>query len=576
MSNLEPKSPRQTQTANLRMTYLGNNSAQRQICELSQLIFVLLLAGNLVAQDSFDKTPIDPANSATSSAEPSTGQPQSAKPEIAKPELEEVADKQLESELKVGGDGDAVLTKSYQRALIIDFDGPIFGSRHAYLSNRLRRARQTGVDLVIIRLTSPGGLLEESLDLSRQLSQVDWATTVAYIPKEAISGGAIIALGCDRIYMNPRALIGDAGPIVLGPNGMFEHAEEKTVSYASRAIRGVAEAKNRPGAIAEAMVDRKLKVIRATEKQSGNVEYFTAQELDDPTVTERFDVGAAIPEAGENRFLTVAGSRAVELQLAEGVFDSEADLLAALTIERQSQTRMNWIDSTVYLLNRPWLTGLVLFVALVALYIELAAPGISVAGLTSLACFGLFFWSHAIGGTSGWLEVLIFTLGVICFIVELFVVPGSGIFGLSGILLVLLALIMATQDFFLPDTKVQWEQFQMNTLIIFGSVTVVGILFVAQLLLLDSLPGMKRFQLRAPETYGAATVTTELLAKSATDVDLPQVGEQGLAESVLRPSGKVLFGRQLIDVVTEGDYLDPGTSVEVIRREGNRIVVRKI
>jgi membrane-bound serine protease (ClpP class) len=229
------------------------------------------------------------------------------------------------------------------------------------------------------------------------------------------------------------------------------------------------------------------------------------------------------------------------------------------------------------LLNRPWLSGLLLFVALIALYVELAAPGISVAGLTSLACFGVFFWSHALGGTSGWLEVLIFVLGVLCIVVEIFLLPGFGVFGLTGVLLVLLSLIMATQDFILPNNKIQWEQFQTNSLIVLGSIAVVGILFLAQLLLLDSLPGLKRFQLRTPSVDGTLSAAgTELLVSTATsEVALPNVGDQGVTESVLRPSGKVVFDTRLIDVVTEGDYLDPGTPVEVIRREGNRIIVRK-
>jgi membrane-bound serine protease (ClpP class) len=266
----------------------------------------------------------------------------------------------------------------------------------------------------------------------------------------------------------------------------------------------------------------------------------------------------------------------VELQLAEATFDSESEMLAALNFDSKIETHMNWVDRAVYLLNRPWLTGLLLFIALIALYIELAAPGISVAGLTSLACFGVFFWSHALGGTSGWLEVLVFVLGVLCIVIEVFLLPGFGVFGLSGILLILLSLIMATQDFILPNNQFQWEQFQRNSLIVLGSVAVVGILFLAQLLLLDSLPGLKRFQLRTPE-LNPLTASGAALIVGPTNVEaaLPNVGELGVAESVLRPSGKAMFHRQLIDVVTEGDYLDPGTPVEVIRREGNRIIVRK-
>jgi membrane-bound serine protease (ClpP class) len=469
-----------------------------------------------------------------------------------------------------------VLTERYSRAMVIDFDGPIFGARHAYLNNRLDRAQRLGVDLLVIRLTSPGGLLKESVQLARRLAEIDWATTVAFIPEEAISGGAIIALGCDRIYVRPSGLIGDAGPIVLGPDGVFEHVEEKNVSYLHVAMRELAEAKGRPSALARAMADRSLKVFPVKHKESGKLQYLSTDEISKFERADDYEVGASIPEAGENRFLTVDGTRALELQLAEGTFESESELLAALNFDARIDTRLTWVDLTVYWLNRPWLTGLLLFVALIAMYIELAAPGISFAGLTSLACFAVFFWSHALGGTSGWLEVLIFVLGILCLLVELFLLPGFGVFGLSGILLVLLSLIMATQDFLLPNNPAQWEQLQSNSLVVLGSIAVVSILFFGQLLLLDSLPGLNRFQLRTPNVVQGSTATESLLNTPAVEQTLPQVGEQGVAESVLRPSGKVLFDKRLVDVVTEGDYLDPGTPVEVIRREGNRIVVRKV
>jgi membrane-bound serine protease (ClpP class) len=569
------------------------------------LCFAVLIAakvGSLRAQDAaetqstrvtskidnpFDLLPVEPESILPESNEPVSSEPVSSEPvskdtELAPPfpphaELEgSVSVKQMEAAPR-----DRVLVEQYRRAMIIDFDGPIFGSQHSYLNNRLDRAHRAGVDLIILRLTSPGGLLDESVQLARRLNEIDWATTIAFIPEEAISGGAIIALGCDRIYMRPRALIGDAGPIVLGLDGMFKHVEEKRVSYLHVAMRELAEAKRRPSALASAMADRSLKVFTVKNTVTGETQYLSTEQITEQISklenAEDFEIGASIPEAGENRFLTVNGTRALELRLAEGTFESEDEMLAALTFDSKTETRMNWIDRTVYLLNRPWISGLLLFIALIALYIELAAPGISVAGLTSLACFGVFFWSHALGGTSGWLEVLIFVLGVLCIVIEIFLIPGFGVFGLSGALLILLSLIMATQDFVLPNTQIQWEQFQRNSLIVLGSVAVVGILFLAQLLLLDSLPGLKRFQLRTPGVNGTLSAAgTALLASApSAEATMPNVGERGVAESVLRPSGKVLFNKQLIDVVTEGDYLDPGTPVEVIRREGNRIIVRK-
>ena len=476
--------------------------------------------------------------------------------------------------------GDSVLQANYQRGLLIDVNGPIFDRFHWYLNNRLDQAQQQGVDLIILRLTSPGGDLEHSLQLGRRLRDIDWATTVAFIPEEAISGGAMIALGCDRIYMQSGALLGDAGPIRMGLGGQFEHAEEKIVSYTVGAIRELAAGQNRPAALAEAMVDRNVTVFEATERATGKLVYLSEKEFNEAGVAERYELGPAVPETGQNRFLTVGAARALELQLSEGVFDSEAQLLDQLDVAALERTQLTWIDKTVFTLNRPWLTALLLIVGLIGLYMELAAPGLSLAGLGSMFCFGIFFWSHFLGGTAGWLEVLLFGMGVVCLAIELFVVPGFGVFGLSGLVLVVMSLVMASQDFVIPSDAAEWGQFRVNLLIVLGSVLGVLVLFFAQIMLLDSLPGLNRFRLATPagEAGGGETQAMGGLLRTAASSSRQAVpvGAAGVAESDLRPSGKVLINEQLVDVITEGDYVPAGTRVEVLRVEGNRIIVRRL
>lgn len=470
---------------------------------------------------------------------------------------------------------DELLGKKFSKAMLIEANGPIFGKFHWYLNNRLDLAKKQNADLVIVRLTSPGGDMEASLQLARRLRDIDWAETMVLIPEEAISGGAIISLGADRIYMINGALIGDAGPIKLGMEG-FEHADEKIVSYLSEALHELAEGKGRPGAIAEAMADRNLKVYEATEVATGRQVYISEHDREKADFAERVRIGPPVAETGQNRFLTVGAERAMELQLCEGVFASEKDFLNQVTVTDVVRTELNWVDNLVYLLNRPWLTALLLIAGLVGLYIELAAPGISVAGLSSLVCFGIFFWSHALGGTSGWLEVLLFLLGVICVVCELFVLPGFGIFGISGLLLLVLSLVMASQDFVIPENATQWSQLRVNALIVLGSVLGALVALFLQVILLDSIPGLNRFRLAAPEVeFGnepvAITGLTQSMQSNARSLKL---GMFGVAESDLRPSGKVRINDQLVDVVTEGDYVDAATPVEVIRVEGPRVTVR--
>lgn len=475
---------------------------------------------------------------------------------------------------------DSVLNKEFKRALLIEIDGPIFDRFHWYLNNRLDLAREQQVDLIIIRLTSPGGDLEHSLQLARRLRDIDWATTVAFIPEEAISGGAIISLGCDRIYMQTGALLGDAGPIRMGLNGQFEHAEEKIVSYTAGAIREIAASQDRPTALAEAMVDRSVTVYHATQIATGKPVFLTENESQAADVAEKYVLGEPVPEAGQNRFLTVGAARALELQLCEGVFASEDDLLQQLSIGSLERTKINWVDKTVFTLNRPWLSALLLIAGLIGLYLELAAPGISVAGLASMVCFGVFFWSHFLGGTSGWLEVLLFFIGLMCLAFELFVLPGFGVFGLSGLVLVILSLVMASQDFIVPRDANQWGELRVNLVIVLGSVLGVLVLFFGQIVLLDSVPGLNRFRLTAPTTdaVGQADETTTGLLQANRSVAslMPSVGAQGIAESDLRPSGKVLIDERLLDVITEGDYVEAGSRIEVLSAVGNRIIVRKV
>ncbi len=471
---------------------------------------------------------------------------------------------------------DKVLARNYRKALLIDVRGPIFSGLKSYVDSRLESARQGKCDLIILRITSPGGELDASLELSRKLSEIDWATTIAFVPESAYSGAAIMALGCDRIYMRPRALIGDAGPIRFH-GGVFEHADEKIVSALAAALREIADGQDRPGAVAEAMVDRKLNVYEARDKKTGELSFLTEKETEIEENKQRFDIGPALPECGQNRFLTVSGSRAVELKLCEGTFDSERELLNQLRIDSLRETQRTWVDHVVYILNLPAMSVLLLLVGLIALYLEFSMPGLSVAGLTSICCFALFFWSHALGGTSGWLEVMLFAIGIGCLGVELFILPGLGVFGLTGGLMILVSLVMASQDFVFPNTNVQWTILRNNLLIVLGAMGLMVGALIVQIMYFDSIPALGRFRLATPDDQeGPVAAIGSGLAIGKDGLALPDVGATGVADSVLRPAGKVRFEQRVVDVVTEGDFLDAGTSVEVVRREGNRVVVRRI
>ncbi len=236
--------------------------------------------------------------------------------------------------------------------MIIRLQGVVLPSMEAYLQRHLKQAEQIGADLVILEIDSPGGMVEPSFNIASAMLELQWAHTVAYVPEEALSGAAIISLGCDDIVMGPLATFGDAGPIVLGEDRMFRHAPEKYRTHLARRVRDLASATGRPPSLAEAMVDKDLVVYSVTNQKTGEITYMSQHELDSAPDAGDWQKGLPVLETREGSFLEVNGQRAVELQLANRTVDSRAELeeiyRAAQPLELLEDTA---VDLTVQFLN---------------------------------------------------------------------------------------------------------------------------------------------------------------------------------------------------------------------------------
>lgn len=460
--------------------------------------------------------------------------------------------------------------EKYSRGVLIRFEGPIGPKLQYYLDRKLNTAKQKGADLVIIEIHSPGGLAIVSLDIATRLSDLDWAHTVAYIPQRALSGAAIVALGCDEIIMRPNAALGDAGAIAADAEFQFRYVPEKYLTPLMEGVRTLAIAKDRPPALAEAMVDKDLEVFRVKDRETGEETFLSEEDLESDKNRNRWEKINKVRESAKNRFLQVNGTRAVELGLAEGNASSRDELVQRYRLkDKPLVLEYTGVDTAVYILNSPWITGLLFVVGLVALYVELSAPGIGVGGLTAGLCFAIFFWSRFLGGTADLLDVILFVSGVAFLLVEVFVLPGFGVAGLSGILLVISSLILASQTFLIPQTKDEWAQLNTTLLVILVS----GLVFASAAYLLSryfgSLPILNRLVLVPPESGGGKSA----VSTGPGDQSAVQIGSCGTAVSALRPAGKARFGNQYVDVVTDGEFITKGSQVEVLEIHGNRVVV---
>lgn len=467
-------------------------------------------------------------------------------------------------------------------ARVIGVQGAIDIVLGEFVEREMRNAVAEGVNLLIFRIDSPGGDKEVAEHLADRISELDSQkiTTVAWIPKGAWSGGALIAFGCDRILMHPEAQIGDIGVISLTePGGQFERAPEKIVSPFLQFAATLAKRKNRPAALLQAMIDRDLEVFQVTHRNDGRVTYMS--DADIQASNEEWIRGPMVPESRKGILLTVNGQRAHELTLADEPCHDEDELRSRLGISDAvdlTPVQSTWVDTLLVILNSHLGGFALMTLAILCLYIEAHVTG-GLFAIFSAVFFALFFWSRFLGGTAGMLELVLFLLGLALLGLELFVIPGFGVFGISGILLTLASLVMAGHTYSGMTATERFHESMGSLGTLAGAMVTVIAVGVILNRFLPSIPFLNRLILTPPGYATAGTDGPRLnpaLISSRPAAGLVPPGTEGIAASALRPSGKAVFGDQYVDVVSDGAYIDHGTRIEVIRVAGNRIIVRAV
>ena len=464
---------------------------------------------------------------------------------------------------------------------VIAVHGIIDGILGDFVEREMRNAVAKGVNTLIFHIDSPGGDKDIAEHVAMAISELDATkiTTVAWIPKGAWSGGALIAFGCDKVILHPEAQIGDIGVITMTePGGQFERAPEKIVSPFLQFAATLAKRKNRPPALLQAMIDKDLTVFQVTNKTDGRATYMS--EADIQASAEEWIKGPMVPESREGILLTVNGERAHELGLADAPCRDIDELRSRLGIPEKTDltpVASTWVDSLLVVLNSGVGGFLLMTLGIICIYIELHVPS-GLFAILSTVFFALFFWSRFLGGTSGTLELVLFVLGIGLLALEVFVIPGFGVFGVSGILLTLASLVLASHTF-AGMTLTEGFQESMGSL---GSLAAAMVTVIAVAVVLNrfmpSIPFLNRLILTPPGFAMAGSdgplLNPSLLSTMPVAVGAVDIGSVGITASALRPSGKAIFGDSYMDVVSDGAYVDHGTQVEVIRIAGNRIIVR--
>lgn len=478
---------------------------------------------------------------------------------------------------------------SAQGAYVVPIHGDIEASTVVFVRRQATKAIDEGAGVIIFDIDTFGGRVDSALRISSFIGSIRDAGTVAYVRSGpdglgvSWSAGALIALSCGSLYMAPGTSIGAAAPVVAGPDGTMEAADEKTVSAVRAQMAALAEKNGYPPAIALAMADADVELYEV--RRDGTVTLATADELGLAAGSE----GAVDPATGERprlvsakgKLLSLTAGEAERYGLSSGTADGLEAVLAAVGVDGPVvELAPSVADGLVVLLSSAAVQSLLILIGLVAVFIEINSPGFGLPGTVALIAFMTLFGVNALMGTVGSLELVIFMLGAALLAVELFLIPGFGITGIAGILLIAVSLVLSMQDFVLPTLDWEWELLGRNALTvavgILSAIAGIGVLALAG-------PRIRMFDRLTLHTTIGGTAGGQSLppvvpeAPEAPSADAAPVnalvGRRGVALTTLRPSGRAVIDGGTYSVETDGTFVEAGEPLRVDAVRGSRILV---
>jgi len=430
---------------------------------------------------------------------------------------------------------------------VISIDGPIESALHYILRRGVSEAENTGAKAIVFKMDTPGGTLEAARKIVNLVENIS-VPTYTFVEEEAFSAGAIIAMATKHIWMAPGSVIGDAMPIMAGSGeDMPENLQEKMVSATSALMRSSAEQGGHDPQLAEAMVRREIEFKIGDE--------IIAAEGVLLTLTDR-EAARIIGDATEP-LLSAGTAKDVENMLGQvGLSDAEVIYLEVSGVEQIAR----FIKA---------ISPALMMLGLLGIYAEIKTPGIGITGIGGAICLAIFFWGHHIAGLAGAEELLIIVIGIAFLAAEIFVIPGFGVAGMLGLLMVFTGLLTSMVEHYPGGPlMVEWPDLERPFAILSSSV--VGAT-VGAIVLTRFLPQSRLFKPLRLET--AMTTSTGYVASSSTK-DI--VGLRGKTVSALRPAGSARFGNRKIDVISCGQFVDAGQDVRVVESHGNRVLVEPI
>lgn len=422
--------------------------------------------------------------------------------------------------------------------VVVPLKGEVSKAQFIFLRRALKEAARDKAEAVIIHMDTPGGRLDVAIEMIDALDAMKMPT-ITYVDPNAGSAGALISLATNKIYMAPVSAIG-ASAVVMGTGqDLPETMQDKTTSYYSKYFRSAAERGGYDPELAEAFINKEKEIKRGGK-----------------TLSEK---GSVLTLSAQEAVMQVDGKPV----LATGIADSIDEIVSreglAGPVKRVEPTGF---ETLAFWITR--LAPLFLIGGMVGTYLEFKAPGFGLPGALAAVCFGIYFAGHFLAGLAGYEVIGLFVVGLALVLVEVLFLPGIVLLAAAGTALMLGSLLWTMVDRY-PGGPVIPE----SAMLVRPLLNLTGAMFIS---------GMVIAILAAilPQTVWFRRMTLQTVIPTATRTDSENwVGKAGVSTTALRPTGTAEIDGKLIDVVTDGEFLEAGVPLRVVARERMRTLVER-
>lgn len=423
----------------------------------------------------------------------------------------------------------ASISAQTNKVFLITIDEEIDIGLVPYVTRVIHEAEVSNASAIIVKINTFGGRVDAATQIKDALLKSK-IITIAFINNRAISAGSLIALSCNKIIMAPGGSIG-ATTVV---DQMGEKQSEKYQSYMRSEMRSTAEKNGRRTDIAQGMVDERIIIPGLVD----------STQLVTLTTEEAIKYGIADIESSD---------------LKEGLQKLGFENVEVVNNES------NWAENVVKFLNNSLVSSILIMIGIFGLIAEVKTPGWGVPGTAGVIALALFFGSSYILQLASTLDIILFIIGLILLAAEIFVIPGFGVAGIGGILLILISLFLSLTP---SGPFFNFETISLAFVQLAGALAAA---FILILVLAKFLPKSRSF---------SKLILDESEKSEKGFVSYPSeknlIGAEGVALTTLRPAGTAEINGKRVDVMTDSEYVQQGSRIVVERVEGIKVVVKRI